>query len=96
MMLRRGDWQGQKLLSESWVDESRRASPVNARYGLLWWLNTGRAAMPFAPESSYAARGAGSNVIWIDPEHDLVVVARWIDRPHVEPFLRLVLESVRS
>jgi CubicO group peptidase (beta-lactamase class C family) len=95
MMLRRGQWQGQKLLSESWVDEVRRPCPVNPRYGLLWWLNAGRVAMPFAPESSYSARGAGSNVIWIDPDHDLVVVARWIDKPHVEPFLRLVVESLR-
>ena len=94
LMLRRGDWQGQKLLSESWVDEMHRPCPVNPRYGMLWWLNTGRVAMPFAPPSSYSARGAGSNVIWIDPEHDLVVVARWIDKPHVEPFLRLIIESV--
>jgi hypothetical protein len=52
--------------------------------------------MPFAPESSFAARGAGSNVIWIDPAHDLVVFVRWIDRGHVEGFLRLVLESVEG
>ena len=96
LMLRRGQWQGQKLLSESWIDEVCRPCPVNPVYGLLWWLNTGRAAMPFAPETSYSARGAGSNVIWIDPEHDLVVVARWIDRGHVDGFVRRVLDSVRS
>jgi CubicO group peptidase (beta-lactamase class C family) len=96
LMLRRGEWRGQKLLSGRWIDELRRPCPVNPRYGMLWWLNTGRVAMDFAPESAYSARGAGSNVIWIDPEHDLVVVARWIDKPHVEPFLRLVLESVRD
>ena len=96
LMLRRGDWQGQKLLSESWIQEMRRPCPINPGYGLLWWLNTGRAPMAFAPESSYSARGAGSNVIWIDPEHDLVVVVRWIDRGHVEPFLRLIVESVKG
>ena len=96
LMLRRGQWEGQKLLSESWIDESRRPCPINPAYGFLWWLNTGRAAMPSAPESSFSARGAGSNVIWIDPDHDLVVVVRWIDRGHVEGFLRLVLESVEG
>jgi len=95
-MLRRGQWHGHKLLSESWVDEMRWPCAINPRYGFLWWLNTGCEAMPFAPESSYSARGAGSNVIWIDPEHDLVVVARWIDRPHVEPFLGLIVESIRA
>ena len=51
--------------------------------------------MPSAPESSYAARGAGSNVIWIDPEHDLIAVVRWIDKASVDGFVKLVLESVK-
>ena len=58
--------------------------------------DTGNAAVPSAPASSFSARGAGSNVIWIDSEHDLVVVVRWIDRGHVEGFLRLVLDSVEG
>lgn len=93
-MLRRGEWDGQKLLSERYVDQMLSPCPVNPGYGLLWWLNTGQAPMSFAPASSYSARGAGSNVIWIDPEHDLVVVVRWIDRGHVEGFLRLIVDSV--
>jgi hypothetical protein len=55
-----------------------------------------RAAMPLAPESSVAARGARSNVIWSDPEHDLVVVVHWIDRSHVEGFFHLDLDSVEG
>ena len=47
-----------------------------------------------APASSYAARGAGSNVIWIDPEHDLVIVLRWIDKGSVDGFLKLILEGL--
>src|SRR5207247_10997977 len=94
LMLRRGEWQGQKLLSEAWVDDMRRPCPINLRYGFLWWLNTGRCAMPFAPESSYAARGAGSNVIWIDPEHDLVAVVRWIDKGAMDGFVARVLAAV--
>ena len=73
----------------------RRPCPINPGYGLLWWLNTGRQQLPAAPESSYAARGAGSNVIWIDPDHDLVTVIRWIDRPHVAGFVERVLASVK-
>ena len=52
--------------------------------------------MAFAPESSYSARGAGSNVIWIDPEHDLVTVVRWIDKPHLAGFVERVLASLRG
>lgn len=92
---RGGRWGGRHLIPASWIDEMRRPCRVNPEYGLLWWLNTGRRQLPSAPESSYAARGAGSNVIWIDPEHDLVTVIRWIDKPHVAGFVERVLASLR-
>jgi CubicO group peptidase (beta-lactamase class C family) len=93
---RAGRWQGRALLPAAWIDEMRRPCPINPAYGLLWWLNTGHRQLPSAPESSYAARGAGSNVIWIDPEHDLVTVVRWIDKPHVDGFVQRVLASVAT
>jgi hypothetical protein len=34
--------------------------------------------MPAAPESSFFAFGSGGNMIWVEPEHDLVIVTRWI------------------
>ncbi len=91
---RGGLWQGRQLLPESWVAEMRRPCAINPQYGLLWWLNTGRALFPSAPGSSYAARGAGSNVIWIDPDHDLVAVLRWIDAASADGFLARLLDSV--
>jgi CubicO group peptidase (beta-lactamase class C family) len=91
---RGGGWDGRALLPASWVAELRRPCALNPEYGLLWWLNTGRAQLPGAPASCYAARGAGSNVIVVDPEHDLVIVARWIDKAHVDGFVKRVVESV--
>jgi CubicO group peptidase (beta-lactamase class C family) len=91
---RQGLWGDRRLLDAGWVDEIRRPCPLNPQYGLMWWLNTGRVQFPSAPETVYAARGAGSNLIWIDPGHDLVVVARWIDKASMDGFLRLVLESL--
>ena len=93
---RGGDWQGQKLLSESWIDEMRRPCPINPRLRAALVAQHGRAPWPSRPPSSYSARGAGSNVIWIDPEHDLVVVARWIEKASVEPFIRKVRASLRA
>jgi CubicO group peptidase (beta-lactamase class C family) len=94
LMLRRGRWDARQILPASWIDEMTRPCPVNPEYGLLWWLNTGRRQVPSAPESCYAARGAGSNVIWIDPEHDLVAVVRWIDKASFPGFIERVLEAV--
>ncbi|OGL10548.1 MAG: serine hydrolase [Candidatus Rokubacteria bacterium RIFCSPLOWO2_02_FULL_73_56] len=91
---RGGRWAGRELLPASWVAELRRPCAINPEYGLLWWLNTGRAQLPSAPESSYAAKGAGSNLIWIDPEHDLVTVVRWIDKASIDGFVAAVLASV--
>jgi len=94
LVLRRGRWGDRQLVPSWWIDEVRKPCALNPQYGLLWWLNTGGAQVAAAPESCHAARGAGSNVIWIDPEHDLVVVARWIDKASLEGFIRLVTESV--
>jgi CubicO group peptidase (beta-lactamase class C family) len=93
---RGGRWGGRQLVPASWIEEMRRPCPINPEYGLLWWLNTGGRQLPSAPESSYAARGAGSNVIWIDPEHDLVTVIRWIDKPHVAGFAERLMASLRK
>jgi CubicO group peptidase (beta-lactamase class C family) len=91
---RAGRWGGRELVPGGWIAEMRRPCPINPEYGLLWWLNTGRRQLPSASESSYAARGAGSNVIWIDPDRDLVVVVRWIDKPHVAGFVERVIAAV--
>jgi CubicO group peptidase (beta-lactamase class C family) len=58
------------------VGESTSQQGVQEGYGYLWWLNTAQ-RWPGAPAGSYSAQGAGSNTIWVDPEHDLVVVWRW-------------------
>jgi hypothetical protein len=52
--------------------------------------------MPEAPESSVAFRGNGPNVIYIDWEHDLVIVVRWINGPALNEFIGRVLGAVRD
>ena len=93
--LRGGRWGERRLLSEDWLDELATASELRPTYGLMWWLNSGRQLWPSAPESSFAARGGGDNLVWIDPEHDLVAVLRWIERGTVDAFLERLLASVQ-
>ena len=47
-----------------------------------------------APESSYAAVGAGTSIIWIDPDHDLVLVARWIDQGEVASLIGRIVGAL--
>jgi hypothetical protein len=67
-----------------------------------WFLNVpaptatgapGRRMYPSAPASVVAFRGNGENIIYIDWEHGLVVVVRWIGR-NPDGFFGRVLAAV--
>ena len=64
-------------------------------YGYLWWLNTDGEAWPDAPRTAYRASGHGSNTVWIDPEHDLVVVWRWHQGRASNEFYKRIIASIR-
>ena len=67
--------------------------PSNPLYGALWWLNTACALYPSAPPTSLFAVGGGTHLIWIDAEHDLVMVARWMVRDRCDELIRRVVAS---
>jgi hypothetical protein len=67
---------------------------MNASYGLLFWLNTGGTQTPSAPKSSVFMLGAGSNIVWIDRDHDLVAVVRWIAKDAFDGFARRLLAAI--
>jgi CubicO group peptidase (beta-lactamase class C family) len=62
-------------------------------YGYLWWLNTEQRRYPSAPVRSYYASGAGGNLTWVDPDHDLVAVLRWTDPAATDKFMGLVMAA---
>lgn len=95
LMLRRGQWQGRQLISRRWMDMATTPTPIRPVYGYLWWLNTGGAQYPSATPGSFFALGAGGNVIWMDPEEDLLVVTRWLDTASINQFMRLVRAALR-
>ena len=80
LTLRRGKWKEKQILSDEWVSMALTPTKAQDTYGFMnWFLNTEKKRMPNAPESSFHHVGAGANIVYVDPEHDLVVVARWID-----------------
>ncbi|WP_190300298.1 serine hydrolase domain-containing protein [Rufibacter hautae] len=90
LFLRQGKWKNKQIVSNEWVREATTPSPHGPDYGYLWWLNTQKKQWPNAPSTSFAALGAGSNTIWVDPEHDLVVVWRWHGTNGDEFFKRII------
>ena len=95
LFLRRGRWGERQILSERWIDLATTPCPVEPDYGYMWWLNTDRQLFPSAPETSFCALGAGRNMIWIEPENDLVVVVRWIESDYIDQLMKHVLAAIR-
>ena len=82
---RHGDRQ---LIPAGWVQRMRQPGAQAPFYGWLMWLNTGGAVFPGASAASTFMVGAGGHTTWMEPEHDAVVVVRWIDGAAVEGFMR--------
>lgn len=61
-----------------------------------WFLNTERKQWPSAPAGSFGHLGNGTNLIYVDPEHDLVAVVRWIENGAVDGFLKALLAAVKE
>jgi CubicO group peptidase (beta-lactamase class C family) len=94
LMLRRGEWNGNRILPENWIAQSLRPCALKPTYGFLWWLNQDHGRYRSAPESSFFASGAGGNITWVDPDHDLVAVMRWLDPTAVDTFIRLIMQAM--
>ena len=75
---RNGRWGQAEVVRPDWIRAMTTPSKPNPEYGLLWWLNTDRKAVPAAPSSAVWAAGFGGNYVYVDREHDLVIVLRWV------------------
>ena len=95
LTLRRGRWNDRQILSEAWVRMALSPTPVQPTYGFMnWFLNTDRAYLASAPATAFAHVGNGTNVIYADPENDLVIVARWIANNAVDGLVQRVIASI--
>ncbi|WP_116105964.1 serine hydrolase domain-containing protein [Lewinella sp. IMCC34191] len=94
LFARRGNWNGEQLISERWVDMIRTPAEANASYGYMWWLNAGDRAWEGVPDHVYYAAGFGGNFIVIDEERDLVVVTRWLEPSEIGAFMRRVYAAI--
>lgn len=96
LYLRNGRWKDEQIISKKWVKEATTSrGEVGPDYGYLWWLNIEGKAWPDAPTTSYAALGAGQNTVWVDPEHDIVIVWRW-HNGNPNELIKRVLAAVKE
>jgi CubicO group peptidase (beta-lactamase class C family) len=94
LTLHRGNWQGKQLISEQWIKQSLTPTVANTGYGYMnWFLNTNKKLLPSAPEDTWVHIGNGNNIMYCDPDHNLVVVARWIDNNAMDGLIKAVLSA---
>jgi CubicO group peptidase (beta-lactamase class C family) len=95
--LNSGLWENRQILSRQWIRMARTPTGPNPGYGYMnWFLNTDRKLFPAARSDSVAFIGNGDNIVFIDYEHDMVAVVRWIDDRQKAEFVRLLESAVRS
>ena len=96
LTLNNGKWDDQQLIPTTWLDKSKTSTPANEGYGFMnYFLNYDQKDIPAAPKTAYSHIGAGTNMIYVDQENDLVIVARWIPGGDKNELVRLVLESLK-
>ena len=93
--LNNGKWNGHQVLSEKWIAFSRTPSGPNPGYDYMnWFLNTDRKLFPAARADAFAFVGNGDNIVFIDPEHDMVAVTRWLDDARKADFVAALEAAV--
>jgi len=96
LTLHRGNWNGKQLIAESWVKQALTPTTANTGYGYMnWFLNTDKKLLPHAPASAFVHIGNGTNLIYVDPEHDLVMVVRWIESKEMDGMVAKILASFK-
>ncbi|HEY5646895.1 MAG TPA: serine hydrolase [Pseudomonadales bacterium] len=76
-----GLWNGERLLSEAWIEFVRTPAPATAAngrfYGGQWWLVPDDRTD--VPKDAYTTRGNRGQFVVVVPSYDLVIVRRGLD-----------------
>lgn len=99
LILQEGEWQGEQLISKSWIQEATEAhvstDRSNQSYGYHWWVS--EPLNDLQPRFYYAA-GRGGKFIFVEPNQQLAVTvtARLSSKDSLLPyqwFVRYILDK---
>lgn len=79
--LQNGVWNGERLVSEEWIEFERTPAPATADtgnfYGGQWWLVPDD--RDDVPRDAYSTAGNRGQYVVVVPSHDVVIVRRGLD-----------------
>ncbi|MCX4323510.1 MAG: serine hydrolase [Lachnospiraceae bacterium] len=88
LYLNHGMWNGRRIVSEKWVDESTkehsRWKVHDLSYGYLWWVY----------QDGFAAMGDGGNVIFVNTKKDMVIAIAALFRSKVRDRMEFIRKYV--
>lgn len=94
--LNRGRWNKKQILSEEFFKQAMTPTAAQPTYGFMnYFLNTDKKYYRSAPASAFVHVGNGTNIIYVDPENKLVVVARWIENGKIDEFIGKLNASLK-
>lgn len=94
LYLHRGNWNGEQLFAEEWVDYVTTPTPgSNGLYGAHFWLNR-ESQLKDVPKNMYFADGYQGQRVYVLPDQDLVVVRFGLSWFEENEFLKGLLESI--
>ncbi len=83
LCLNKGAWEGRRIVSAKWIEEMTRPRAIEEsrywrgmEYGYLWWIID-------RSKNIYAAIGNSGNVIYVEPEKNIVVSVSSYFKPTV-------------
>ena len=81
LYLNGGVWNGERLISDNWIEFTRTPAPATAstgnQYGGQWWLVPDN--RDDVPKNAYSTAGNRGQYVVVIPSHDLVIVRRGLD-----------------
>lgn len=81
LYLNEGVWDGERLISEQWIDFVRTPAPATVgrggQYGGQWWLVP--EDRDDVPKDAYSTSGNRGQYTVVIPSHDMVIVRRGLD-----------------
>ena len=95
--LRRGKWRDRQLLSDRWITLALTPTPAQPGYGFMNFFNNRDGKLfPNGPRNAYAHLGNGTNMVYVDPDNDLVAVVRWIDNKSTDEFVKRLVAATKK
>lgn len=96
LTLNKGKWNGQQLLSEQWIRQATTPTTAQPTYGYMnFFLNPEHKFLPSAPTNAFVHIGNGTNMVYVDPEHEVVMVVRWLDNKAMDGVVKKLLDSIQ-